>query len=137
MSDGLSKILQILQYALLGISAILGVIFLSGVITEDTIIYWCYFLLVVAAVAAIGFAIVNMVKNPKRAKTSLIGLGALGVIFVIAYALGSDEILPEYREFISDPSASKQVSMGLIAFYILGIVAVGAAIFSEISRAFK
>ncbi len=137
MSDKLNKTLQILQYALLGISTILGVIFLFGLITVDTIIYWCYFLLVVAAVAAIGFAILNMIKNPKRAKTSLIGLGALAVVFVIAYALGGDEILPEYRGFISEPSASKQVSMGLIAFYILGIVAVGTAIFSEISRAFK
>jgi len=48
MSAGLNKILQIVQYGLLGISAILGFIFLMGGISEDVIIYWCYALLVVA-----------------------------------------------------------------------------------------
>jgi hypothetical protein len=137
MSAGLNKMLQIVQYGLLGISAILGFIFLMGGVSEDVIIYWCYALLVIAALAALGFSIANMVGNPKRAKSSVIGLVAILVVFGIAYAVGGDEILPEYTGFISEPSASKQVSMGLIAFYILGAGAIAAAVFAEVSRAFK
>ena len=78
-----------------------------------------------------------MAGNPKKAKSSVIGLVAILAVFGIAYAIGSDEILPEYDGFISDPSASKNVSMGLIAFYILGAGAIAAAVFAEVSKAFK
>lgn len=137
MSAGLNKILKFVQLGLLGLSAILGVVFLTGGISEDVIIYWCYILLVIAALAALGFSLANMAGNPKKAKSSVIGLVALLVVFGIAYAAGSDEILPQYEGFISDPSASKNVSMGLIAFYILGAGAIAAAVFAEVSRAFK
>jgi len=42
MSEGLSKILSITLYALLGISALLGVLFYTEAIGADSIIYWCY-----------------------------------------------------------------------------------------------
>tara|TARA_R110002049_G_scaffold305865_1_gene503404 strand:- start:3008 stop:3421 length:414 start_codon:yes stop_codon:yes gene_type:complete len=137
MSTGLNKILKFVQMGLLGLSAILGVVFLTGGISEDVIIGWCYILLVIAALAALGFSIANMAGNPKKAKSSVIGLVAILAVFGIAYVIGSDEILPEYDGFISDPSASKNVSMGLIAFYILGAGAIAAAVFAEVSKAFK
>ena len=137
MSEGLSKILNIVLYALLGISALLGVLFYSGSIESDTIIYWCYALFALGAATAIIFPIITMIKNPKGAKSALIGVLALVVVFVVSYALAGDEMLDKYYDFISGPEASKRVGTGLIAFYILAIGAIIATVYSGISKLFK
>jgi len=137
MSEGLSKIISIVLYSLIGISALLGILFYSGTIGSDALIYWCYTLFFVGAIAAIAFPVIHMAKNPAAAKSALIGVGALLVVFVLAYAMAGDEMTDKYSDFISNPAASKRVSTGLIAFYILAIGAVGVTIFSGISKTFK
>jgi hypothetical protein len=137
MSEGLSKALNIILYVLLGVSALLGVLFYTGSVGAETVIYWCYALFIIGAVTAIVFPIINMAKNPAGAKSALIGVGALVLVFVIAYALGGDEMTPKYEKFIDGPEASKRVSMGLIAFYILAIGAIVATVVSGVSKLFK
>lgn len=137
MSEGLSKSLSIVLYVLLGISAVLGILFLFGKIETDILIGWCYALLGLATVAAIIFPILGMAKNPVGAKSALIGVVALGVVFVIAYALAGDEMIPKYEKFISGPGESKLVSMGLITFYILAAGAVLAIISSMFTKLIK
>ena len=137
MSEGLSKILSIVLYALLGISGLLGALFYAGSVESATLIGWCYVLFGLATIAAIVFPIMAMAKNPKGAKSALIGVVALGAIFAISYALGGDEMTPKYEEFISGPEASKRVSMGLIAFYLLALGAVGVTVYSGITKLFK
>lgn len=137
MSEGLSKTLSIVLYVLLGISALLGVLFYAGAASTEVVIYWCYALFGIATLAAIVFPIIGMAKNPAGAKSALIGVGALALVFIISYVLGGDEMTPKYEEFISGPEASKQVSMGLITFYILAVVAVGVTVFSGVSKLFK
>lgn len=137
MSEGLSKVLNIVLYVLLGISALLGVLFYSGSVDSETIMYWCYALFVIGAASAIIFPIITMVKNPKGAKSALIGVLALVVVFVVAYALAGDEMTDKYYDFISGPEASKRVGAGLIAFYILAIGAIAATVYSSISKLVK
>jgi len=137
MSQGLSKILNVVLYLLLGISALLGVMFYAGGIESEMLIYWCYILFGIGAISAIVFPIINMAKNPMGAKSALIGVGALLLVFVISYALAGDEMTEKYAKFISGPEASKRVSMGLIAFYILAIGAILATIVSGFSKMFK
>ena len=137
MSEGLSKSLSIVLYVLLGISAIMGILFYAGGVSSETIIYWCYILFALAAIAAIVFPIIAMVNNPSGAKSALIGVGALVVVFGLAYVLAGDEMTPKYEEFISGPEASKRVGMGLIAFYILAIGAIGVTLFSGVTKFFK
>lgn len=137
MSQGLSKILNIVLYVLLGLSALLGVLFYTGSIESELLIFWCYVLFIIGAVAAIVFPIINMAKNPGGAKSAFIGIGALLIVFVISYLLAGDEMTDKYAKFISGPEASKRVSMGLIAFYILAIGAILATIVSGFSKMFK
>jgi len=137
MSEGLSKSLSIVLYVLLGISALLGILFYAGGISSEAIIYWCYALFGLATIAAIVFPIMAMVKNPKGAKSALVGVIALLAVFGISYVLAGDEMLPKYYDFISGPAASKQVGMGLIAFYILAIGAIGVTVFSGVTKFFK
>jgi hypothetical protein len=137
MSEGLSKALNIVLYVLLGVSALLGILFYTDSVSSETVIYWCYLLFALGAITAIVFPIINMAKNPSGAKSALIGVGALVFVFVIPYAVGGDEMTPKYEKFIDGPEASKRVSMGLIAFYILAIGAIVATIFSGVSKLFK
>ncbi|MBI1287170.1 MAG: hypothetical protein GC178_06280 [Flavobacteriales bacterium] len=95
----------------------------------------CYILFAVATLAAILFPIIQLVQNPKNAKGALIGIGALVVVVGISYALASD-VNPGNTEGVT-PETAKQVGTGLYAFYILAIVAVGATIYSEVSKFFK
>lgn len=93
-----------------------------------------YILLAVAVVTAIGFPILDVIKNPKGAKGALIGIGAIVVVFGISYTLGS-EVNPSKIE-ISGGTA-RLVDTGLFAFYILSIVAIIATIYAEVSKIFK
>lgn len=137
MSEGLTKILSIVLYVLMGVSALLGVLFYAEAVSEEALIYWCYTLFLLGAVAAIVFPIINIAKNPAGGKSALIGVIALLVVFGISYALAGDEMTDKYAKFISGPDASKRVSAGLISFYILAIGAIGVTIFSGFSKLFK
>lgn len=137
MSESMSKALSIVLYVLLGVSALLGILFYTDAVGAETVIYWCYALFFLGAVSAIVFPIINMAKNPSAAKSALIGVGALVLVFVIAYIFAGDEMTTKYAKFIDGPEASKRVSTGLIAFYILAIGAIVATIYSGISKLFK
>ena len=137
MSEGLSKILSILQYVLLGVSALLGILFYLEAIGTDLIIYWCYTLFFIGAAAAIILPLLHLAKDPKSGKYGLIGLVGLIVVFGISYAIAGDEMLPKYEAFIDGPEDSKMVGMGLIAFYILALGAIAAVLFSSVSKMIK
>lgn len=137
MSEGLSKILPIVLYVLLGISALLGVLFYFGAVDTELLMTWCYILMALATASAVVFPIIAMTKDPKAAKSALIGVGALVVVFGISYALAGDEMTPKYAKFISTSEESKLVSTGLVAFYILAITAIVATISSAFMKIFK
>ncbi len=69
-------------------------------------------------------------------KKTLMSIGGFLLIAVIAYVLASDVVegLPLNDGVAITPSASKWVGAGLITFYILGIVAIGAMVFSGIKK---
>jgi len=143
-----NKIFNIILYALLGLSAILGVYFyvatdfndLSVNATANTgiMIIWCYILFGIATLAAIIFPIITMVGNPKQAKNALIGIVGLAIVFAIGYSLaGNEEIFDANAKLLADASTSKLSGAGIISFYVLGIVSIGVIVFSEVSKIFK
>lgn len=133
-----NKIFSIILYALLGVSALLSVLFFLDVVSEGMLINWCYILLGIAAVSAIIFPVMTMAQNPKNAKNALIGIVGLAVVFAIGYAMaGNEEIYDASAVLLADESTSKMSEAGLNAFYILGLGAIGVIIFSEVSKIFK
>lgn len=148
----LSRITTILLWLLMGISAVLVVIFYAGPVVDgtkgtgieepnvtDLILNWAYFLIGIAAVISIVFPLLGIVTNPKDAKKSLIGLAFAVIIVFIAYELSSDEVLRivGYDGTDNVPTTLKWVDTGLYSMYILFIVALGTILFSEIARLFK
>jgi hypothetical protein len=132
-----SKIISIISMALLGISALMGVLFYLGGVSEEPIIMWCYALAIIAAAASLIFPVLNLVQNPKAAKTVLTGVAALALVAGISYGMAGDEVIPAYHQYGTTPASSKMVSMGLILFYLLAAGAVIAAVYSEVSKIFK
>jgi small-conductance mechanosensitive channel len=146
------RILTIIQWVLLAISAIL-VISLMVNIGEDTDpvmgswintnLIWTYILLALGAGIAVIAAILHTVTDAAAAKRSLISLGFLVVVALIAYLLASDA-MPTFHgveEYIADgtltPRVSKLIGTGLYATYILLFLAVLGMVVSSVSRLFK
>lgn len=133
-----NKLYRIILIALLGLSAVLSVLFFMGVVSEGLLIIWCYILFGIATITAIVFPLLNMVQNPKGAKNALIGVVALLVVCGLGYALaGSEEFFTHDGTLLADAATSKKSEAGLIAFYIMGAAAIGAVIFAEVSKMLK
>jgi hypothetical protein len=130
------KFYSITLLSLMGISALLFILFMLGTIGESLLIGWCYLLFGIAVIVAIIFPIVGMIKNFKSAKYSLIGVGALVVIYLIGLAISTDESY-SIGDRVVEGSASKYSEAGLITFYTMIILAVVAIVYTEISKALK
>lgn len=117
---------------------IIGVITFMMVFSDnyDSILYIVYAYFGIALIAAVGSSLYNVALNPKNLKGSLIGLGALVVVLGTSYVLASDVVLETYGEGVT-PMVSKLSDAGLIAFYILFVVAIGSIVFSAVSRLVK
>lgn len=142
----LTKITAIILYALMAVSVVLAILLFAGPRVENdlgvvmpqytgTILSWAYILVAIAAVVTIVFSFIGVFSSTKGLKNALISIGAVVVLFVISYSLGSGDALPD----MEDVSAAtfKWVDTGLIATYILAIVAFVGIIASEVMRAFK
>jgi hypothetical protein len=133
-----NKLFSIILMVLLGLSALLSLLFAFGAISEGLLINWCYLLLGLATITAVVFPIVTMVSNPKAAKSALVGVLALVAIGAVGYAVAGNEVYIDYEGvLLADGGTSKLSEAALIAFYILGAGAIGSIIFAEVSKMFK
>ena len=87
-------------------------------------------ILYITAILAIGFSILNLIKNPQLLKKSLLSLVALGILLAISYAMADDgETLNASGLVLKDGEAgttSKWVSTGIWYSLILGGVGIFA-----------
>jgi len=103
----------------------------------DAGLYFTYFLFFVALGAAIILPMLSISQNPKSLVKSGMGIGALVVLFIVAYAVSSGEVTLKYVALGVGESGSKLIGAGLIMFYITVITAIGGMIYSEISKSLK
>lgn len=84
--------------------------------------YLTFLLLVGTACTVLVFSILNLVKHPNLLKKSLMGLGALLAILVVAYLIAPSEIVMDItgKEELANASVSKWVSTGIWYSMILG-----------------
>lgn len=96
----------------------------------DVGLFLSYILIGVCALAAIGMPLVKAFGDPQSLKKMAMGIGAVVVVFVVAYLIADGT---EYENASS--SASKMVGAGLYTMYILAILAIGGIVFTEIQKA--
>lgn len=100
----------------------------------DIFLYLTYFLVLASLLLAVGFALWFLVKNFRKAKSTIFGAIGLVIIFIVAYLLSSSEI---YEKYDISSSVSQFIGGSLIMLYIMFFGTFAAAIYAEISKFFK
>jgi ABC-type transport system involved in cytochrome c biogenesis permease subunit len=103
----------------------------------DISLYVMYLLIVVAALGALGFALINIVSQPGGLVKAGIGIGALLGLFFISYAMTSGDLTTAERARGISETTSRIISASLIMFYIAFVISILALVYAEISKAFK
>ena len=149
MSSKVTKILSIILWILMAVSAVLIVMLVRSVDTPgmdslvDTNLRWAKFLFYIAVAIALVFSIYQTFTSGANAKRSLISLVVIAVVFIVANSMASSEI-PQFfgvdklvKEGILTPWWAKMTDTLLYGTYILFFGAVAAIIYSSISRIWK
>lgn len=94
MTEKILKIVTIVMFAVTAV--ILGMFIWGGDVPDQqyatpvytaSLLNWAYVLFIIAVIAAVIFPIVRLFTRPKQAMKSFIGLAALAVVVLIAYAM--------------------------------------------------
>ncbi len=135
----LSKLTSYTMYVLLGLGALLVILYYLGAVSEEPILDLAYIYFGIAAIASIVFPIIYLITNPKGAISIIIGLVLIGIIVLISYFLASDQVMhiSGYTGTDNVPGTLKAVGTGLYTMYILFSLSIIAILYSEISSAFK
>lgn len=87
---------------------------------SGVMLVYAYVLVALAIIVALAFPLINIIKNPKGAMRSLIGLGIMIVILGVSYALSSTEpIVNSAGGYFTNPFELRVADMGLFAAYIM------------------
>jgi uncharacterized membrane protein len=149
--SSIQKISSIVLYIIAGISVIFaGMYYMGGSVPEtigttfeeknftSIILIWAFVLFLIAGITTLIFSLVNVITNPKVVKSFLLVIALTIVLIVVSYVLASSEPLTNLSvSKIPTASTLKWVGAGLIATYILAMVAFLGIIVSEIYSAFK
>jgi len=153
MNEKLSKILTIV----VGLIGFIGFYFFMRIvvegdaaITEDAglqnsilspFITFSIIALVASTVIAVVFSMLNLFKHPDVLKRTLIGVGALAVLLVLAYSFASGEAVTDQMGKVLEDgeagSVSKWVSALINYSFILGTIGLGFFLFDFVKGLIK
>ena len=149
MSSKVTRILTIILWVILVVSTLFIVLLLDKIDTPqmdsliDLNLRWSYILFGIAVLIVIGFAVYQMFQSGEKAKKSLMAIGAIVVVFIIAHLLSSSEIPTFYgaqamvQKGTLTPEVAKFTDTLLYATYILFGGALLSVIYSGLSRFWK
>jgi hypothetical protein len=106
-------------------------------VTVNILLIVTYVLLGIGALGAIIFPIITMLGDLQKAKRTLVGVGSVGVVFLLSYMLSGNEVLDSYVKYNVTETSSQMIGAVLIMMYLLGAGAIVLAIIGEIYKAFK
>ena len=138
MSDKIAKIVQWFLYALMIISALLGILFYVDIVGVDLLLNWGYVLLVLIIAVTLTSAVMGLARNPKGSFKFLVMLAVVIIVGVVSYAMSSNTYsATELEKLNITASTSRMVGAGLFITYFLGIVAILSIVYATVSRMFK
>lgn len=129
------KYISLLRYLLIVISVIVVVL---GVGVQDPdsgaslMLGWAEGLLVITIAAVILLQFYNMIKNPKSAVRSLLGLACIVVVMGLAYALSDTTPIVTPVKVYDDVTILRMAGMELMATYVVFGLAVLAIAGTEL-----
>ena len=105
--------------------------------TFDIMLYLAYTLVIISAIAAIILPLINAFGNPKSLLQAGVGVVSLVVLYLISYALSSNEVTTVYTQNNVGPDLSKFVGGVIILMYLMLGIAIVSIFFTEISKLLK
>ena len=104
----------------------------------DNMAYVAYVVFGLVLAFVVIFVIKNLFTDTGSLKSTLIGLGAfVGILLVAYFMTGGDPTVYSHSEGVATAGTSHLVGAGLVAFYILGVVAIGSILFSGLKKLIK
>ncbi len=100
-------------------------------------LYIAYILLAFAFLSIIIIPMYFTFSNFKKAKQGLIGIGAVAVIFILAYLISPADQGPIYEAKEIGPKVSKLIGAGLFTTYFAFIAIVLITLYAEIGKLIK
>jgi hypothetical protein len=145
----LSKILNIVLYAILAVTLVFAGLFYFGGEIEGATYYtpeytesflnWGVALVIGTAVITLLFEIIRLIINPKNAVRSLVSIALIALVVFIAYSLSDATLLslPGYEGSDNVPSMLILSDTLLYTMYFLFGGAFIAIFYTEVSRMFR
>jgi NADH:ubiquinone oxidoreductase subunit 6 (subunit J) len=132
------KYVQWLLYGLMGISAILIVLFYMNSSNPDLILYWMYTIAILSIAIILAIVITGIVKNPKGSFKVLI-IVAIGLLLgLISYIMSKNTLAPDQLEkYNLTPNNVRMVGAGLLMTYLIMLGAIGVFIYTSVIKYFK
>jgi hypothetical protein len=138
MKDNIAGITKWILYVLIAIVATLGILFYTDVLGSEGIINGAKYMLYLGIVVMIISPIYSYITNPSNIVKLLISLGLMVVVIVIGYSMADNTFTDLELEVLkTDANTSKLVGMGLYVTYIAFGLALLAAIYASVVKAFK
>jgi hypothetical protein len=100
----------------------------------DVGLYVSYALFIGAIAGMLVYSVINMLRDVKKAKGALIGIGVLAALFLITFLISGNEVLPKYADFGINASQSKMIGAGITMVYLLGVGTIILAVYVEIRK---
>ena len=96
-----------------------------------------YILIALAFILAIAFPVYFMLTDLKKAKASLIGVGAVIVVYVVCHLLASGAPVDVEEKFMVSEGTMKFIDASIYVVYVLLAITLCTIIFSAVSAVFK
>jgi hypothetical protein len=103
----------------------------------DIGLYVAYLLLFVTLLGVIIFPLIQTFSDFKKAKSGLIGLAGLVLLFFLAYAISPADQGLFYTNFNIGPKMSKFLGGGLFATYFIFFGVIISILYAEVSKLIK
>lgn len=103
----------------------------------DIGLYAGYFLVIVAAIGVIVLPLINSMNDPKKLLKPIAAIAALGILFLLGYAVSGNEVTALYTKHNVGETASQMIGAALTTTYVLMFAAFVGIIYSEFSKVFK
>jgi len=148
----LNKIVNIILWIIIAVSAVLVVSLMSNISDNktdpsmgawiNTNLIWTYILFFISIGMAILFALYQILTDKKALKNSIIALAFMGIVAIISYAL-ADGSIPKFHgveNFVAKGltgATCRWIGTGLYATYILFFIALISMAASPIVKLFR
>lgn len=132
------KYVQWMLYGLMGITALLIVMFYMNSSNPDLILYWMYAIAIISIGIILAIVIAGIVKNPKGSIKVVI-IVAIGLLLgLISYAMSKNTLAPDQLEkYNLTPNNVRMVGAGLLMTYFIMLGAIGVFIYTSVIKYFK